>query len=55
MIINLVFKLNKKKAIVVGSNGLLGLEIVKALLSQGATVLGIDLKKNDIKSKKFYF
>ena len=29
-----VFKLNKKKAIVVGSNGLLGLEIVKALLSQ---------------------
>ena len=52
---NSLFQLNKKKAIVVGSGGLLGLEIVKALLSQGATVLGLDIVKPRTKLKNFFF
>lgn len=50
-----IFELKNKKAVVVGSSGLLGLEIVKALLAQGAIVLGIDIKNNNIKSKNFTY
>ena len=50
-----LFSLSKKRAIVIGSSGLIGSKIVEGLLSQGATVLGIDLKKNNLKSKNFLF
>jgi NAD(P)-dependent dehydrogenase (short-subunit alcohol dehydrogenase family) len=50
-----LFKLENKKIIVVGAGGLLGSEIVDALLSQGAKVLGLDLKKPYIKSKNFFY
>lgn len=50
-----LFSLKNKKAIVVGSSGLIGSKIVEGLLSQGAAVLGVDLKKKKLESKNFLF
>ena len=38
-----------------GSSGGLGKEICKCLLKNGAVVIGLDVKKNNINAKKFHF
>ena len=54
--INNLFSIEKKICVVSGSNGGLGLQIVKGLLLNKAIVIGVDIKKNNkIKSKNFQF
>lgn len=52
---NNLFNLKSELVYVIGSNGLLGSEIVKALISKGAKVVGFDLKNNNSKTKNFNF
>ena len=53
--INNLFSINKKICIVSGSSGGLGNKICKCLLKNGAVVIGLDVKKNNINIKKFHF
>ena len=46
------YNLKNKKAFIVGGSGLIGLEIVKLLLESSATVINLDVKKNNIISIK---
>ena len=51
-----LFNLKNKKIVLTGSSGLLGSEFTSYLLSNGATVIGIDLKQDKkIKKKNFFF
>lgn len=50
-----IFDVKNKKIIISGCSGLLGLEFSKSLLSNGAIVIGLDIKKPKIKNKNFYF
>lgn len=50
-----LFSINKKICIVSGSSGGLGKEICKCLLKNGAVVIGLDVKKNNINAEKFHF
>ena len=45
------FSLRNKKAVVIGGSGLLGSEIVKALISASAQVINLDIKKLKLSSK----
>jgi len=45
------FSLKNKKAVVIGGSGLLGSEIVKALISASAQVINLDIKKLKLSSK----
>ena len=45
------FSLKNKKAVVIGGSGLLGSEIVKALISTSAQVINLDIKKLKLSSK----
>lgn len=52
---NNLFNLKSELVYVVGSNGLLGSEIVKALIFKGARVVGFDLRNSKSSKKNFYF
>lgn len=45
------FSLKNKKAVVIGGSGLLGSEIVKALISTSAQVINLDIQKLKLSSK----
>lgn len=45
------FSLKNKKAVVIGGSGLLGSEIIKALISASAQVINLDIKKLKLSSK----
>ena len=45
------FNLLKKTVFIVGSNGLIGSEIVNACLDAGARIVCFDIKKNKIQLK----
>ena len=45
------FSLKNKKAVVIGGSGLLGSEIVKALISASAQVINLDIKNLKLSSK----
>ena len=52
------FNLSKKTVFIVGSNGLIGAEIVKSCLDAGAKIICFDVKKNEIhykNNKKIFF
>ena len=52
------FNLSEKTVFIVGSNGLIGAEIVKSCLDAGAKIICFDIKKNKIlhknNKKKFF-
>ena len=51
-----LFSLKKKKIVLTGCSGFLGIEFKNYLLKSGAIVIGIDLKQNKKKKlKNFYF
>ena len=48
------FSLKKKKLLVIGGSGLLGSEIIEALVSASANVINLDKNKKIINFKKIY-
>ena len=52
------FNLSKKTVFILGSNGLIGVEIVRSCLDAGAKIVCFDIKKNKIfykNNKKIFF
>ena len=53
--INNLFNFEKKIVVITGSSGQLGESFSKLFLDQKAIVVGLDLKKNEIRNKNFFF
>ena len=47
--------LKNKKVFIIGGSGLIGKQIIKTFLSNGAKVLNLDLKKIPIKNSRYNF